>query len=206
MKDFKVHILGVLKNVQAPQRNLILRARGRPAAETGVIAGMSGSPVYIDGALIGASLFIGAFPKEPIAGITPIGEMIEATEPAARAAPPPRAGSNCHPERRRRRDPRELRARREFRRSPADVQGSAARVAGSQMGALCARSPPLMSERHDRRRRSGRVDVPRRGLHADAFRRSGRGDARLTRIRSSPAIRSASRSSAATARWAPPAR
>jgi len=81
MKDFKVHILGVLKNVQAPQRNLILaRLEGGPLAETGVIAGMSGSPVYIDGRLVGAvSYSIGAFPKEPIAGITPIGEMIDAT-------------------------------------------------------------------------------------------------------------------------------
>jgi hypothetical protein len=90
MKDFKVHILGVLKNVQAPQRNLILaRLEGGPLAETGVIAGMSGSPVYIDGRLVGAvSYSIGAFPKEPIAGITPIGEMIEATADTA-----PRRGS-----------------------------------------------------------------------------------------------------------------
>ena len=81
MKDFKVHILGVLKNVQAPQRNLILaKLEGGPLADTGVIAGMSGSPVYIDGRLVGAvSYSIGAFPKEPIAGITPIAEMIEAT-------------------------------------------------------------------------------------------------------------------------------
>ena len=81
LKDFKVHILGVLKNVQAPKRNLILaRLEGGPLAETGVIAGMSGSPVYIDGRLVGAvSYSIGAFPKEPIAGITPIGEMIDAT-------------------------------------------------------------------------------------------------------------------------------
>src|SRR4051812_2203332 len=81
MKDFKVHILGVLKNVQAPQRNLILaKLEGGPLAETGVIAGMSGSPVYIDGRLIGAvSYSIGSFPREPIAGITPIAEMIEAT-------------------------------------------------------------------------------------------------------------------------------
>jgi hypothetical protein len=81
MTEFKVHILGVLKNVQAPQRNLILaRLEGGPLAQTGVIAGMSGSPVYIDGRLIGAvSYSIGAFPKEPIAGITPIAEMIAAT-------------------------------------------------------------------------------------------------------------------------------
>ena len=81
MQEFKVHILGVLKNVQAPQRNLILaRLEGGPLAQTGVIAGMSGSPVYIDGRLVGAvSYSIGAFPKEPIAGITPIEEMIAAT-------------------------------------------------------------------------------------------------------------------------------
>jgi hypothetical protein len=81
LQDFKVHILGVLKNVQAPKRNLILaRLEGGPLAETGVIAGMSGSPVYIDGKLVGAvSYSIGSFPKEPIAGITPIGEMIDAT-------------------------------------------------------------------------------------------------------------------------------
>ena len=85
MQDFKVHILGVLKNVQAPQRNLILaRLEGGPLAQTGVIAGMSGSPVYVDGRLIGAvSYSIGAFPKEPIAGITPIGEMIDATNDAS---------------------------------------------------------------------------------------------------------------------------
>ena len=81
LQDFKVHILGVLRNVQAPKRNLILaRLEGGPLAETGVIAGMSGSPVYIDGRLVGAvSYSIGSFPKEPIAGITPIGEMIDAT-------------------------------------------------------------------------------------------------------------------------------
>ena len=81
MQDFKVHILGVLKNVQAPQRNLILaRLEGGPLAETGVIAGMSGSPVYIDGRLVGAvSYALGAFSKEPIAGITPIAEMTDST-------------------------------------------------------------------------------------------------------------------------------
>ena len=80
LADFKVHILGVLRNVIGPSRNLILaRLEGGPLAHTGVIAGMSGSPVYIDGRLVGAvSYSLGAFSKEPIAGITPIGEMIEA--------------------------------------------------------------------------------------------------------------------------------
>jgi hypothetical protein len=79
-EEFEAHILGVLRNVMGPQRHLILaRLEGGPLAETGVIAGMSGSPVYIEGRLIGAvSYSIGAFSKEPIAGITPIAEMIEA--------------------------------------------------------------------------------------------------------------------------------
>src|SRR3982750_4499558 len=88
LQEFKAHILGVLHNVQGPHRDLILaRLEGGPLAETGVIAGMSGSPVYIDGRLIGAvSYSIGAFAKEPIAGITPIAEMIEATAQSSRRA------------------------------------------------------------------------------------------------------------------------
>jgi hypothetical protein len=80
LDEFKVHILGVLRNVIGPRRNLILaRLEGGPLAQTGVIAGMSGSPVYIEGRLVGAvSYALGAFSKEPIAGITPIDEMIEA--------------------------------------------------------------------------------------------------------------------------------
>jgi len=80
LEEFKVHILGVLRNVIGPRRNLILaRLEGGPLANTGVIAGMSGSPVYIDGRLVGAvSYSLGQFAKEPIAGITPIGEMTEA--------------------------------------------------------------------------------------------------------------------------------
>jgi len=89
LDEFKVHILGVLRNVIGPRRNLILaRLEGGPLAETGVIAGMSGSPVYVDGRLVGAvSYSLGQFSKEPIAGITPIDEMIEAaTFPAPRRA------------------------------------------------------------------------------------------------------------------------
>jgi len=87
LKDFKVHILGVLHNVQGPRRDLILaRLEGAGLAESGVAQGMSGSPVYIDGRLVGAvSYSIGAFSKEPIAGITPIAEMKEATPLPRRA-------------------------------------------------------------------------------------------------------------------------
>jgi hypothetical protein len=81
LEDFKVHILGVMRNVIGPKRSLILaRLEGGPLAKTGVIAGMSGSPVYVDGKLIGAvSYALGQFSTEPIAGITPIAEMVDAT-------------------------------------------------------------------------------------------------------------------------------
>jgi hypothetical protein len=81
IEEFKVHIIGVLRNVVGPNRNLVLaRLEGGPLAKTGVIAGMSGSPVYIEGRLLGAvSYQLGQFPKEAIAGITPIGEMTDAT-------------------------------------------------------------------------------------------------------------------------------
>ena len=80
IEEFKVHIIGVIHNVIGPRRDLILaRLEGGPLEKTGVIAGMSGSPVYIDGQLVGAvSYSLGAFSKEPIAGITPISEMIDA--------------------------------------------------------------------------------------------------------------------------------
>ncbi len=80
IEEFKVHVIGVLRNVIGPKRDLILaKLEGGPLAQTGVIAGMSGSPVYIDGQLVGAvSYSLGAFSKEPIAGITPITEMIDA--------------------------------------------------------------------------------------------------------------------------------
>jgi hypothetical protein len=87
LDEFKVHIIGVLRNSIGPRRNLILaRLEGGPLANTGVIAGMSGSPVYIDGRLVGAvSYSLGQFSKEAIAGITPIGEMTEdATLPGPR--------------------------------------------------------------------------------------------------------------------------
>jgi len=86
VEEFKAHILGVLENAMGPNRNLILaRLEGGPLATTGVIAGMSGSPVSIDGRLIGAvSYSLGSFSREPIAGITPIDEMVDATRSTSR--------------------------------------------------------------------------------------------------------------------------
>jgi SpoIVB peptidase S55 len=74
-----VEVLGVLKNANGPKGDIILvRLGGAKAKYTGVVAGMSGSPVYLNGKLAGAVAFrIGEFSKEPIAGVTPISEMLE---------------------------------------------------------------------------------------------------------------------------------
>jgi hypothetical protein len=74
-----VEILGVLPNAAGPKSDIILaRLHGKKVEYTGVVAGMSGSPVYIDGKLVGAIAYrIGQFSKEPIAGITPIAQMLE---------------------------------------------------------------------------------------------------------------------------------
>ena len=77
ISEFDVEILGVLRNV-APRQSIILaRLSGGPLEETGIMAGMSGSPVYIDGRLAGAVALGFQFSKAPIAGITPIEQMIE---------------------------------------------------------------------------------------------------------------------------------
>ncbi|HEX4066623.1 MAG TPA: SpoIVB peptidase S55 [Acidobacteriaceae bacterium] len=77
-----VEILGVLHNAIGPRLDMILaRLEGTKPDYTGVVAGMSGSPVYIDGRLVGAlSYRIGQFSKEPIAGITPISAMLGVEE------------------------------------------------------------------------------------------------------------------------------
>jgi len=74
-----VEVLGILKNANGPKGDIILvRLSGEKAEYTGVVAGMSGSPVYLEGKLAGALAFrIGEFSKEPIAGVTPIAEMFE---------------------------------------------------------------------------------------------------------------------------------
>lgn len=73
---FEVEIIDVMKN-STPKGNIILaRVKGNILEQSGVIAGMSGSPVYIDGKLIGAVALAWPFAKEPVCGITPIGEML----------------------------------------------------------------------------------------------------------------------------------
>jgi hypothetical protein len=89
VEEFQVEFLGVLKNALAPKRDVILaRLSGGPLENTGVIAGMSGSPVYVDGKLVGAVALSFPFAKEPLAGITPIEQMMQVVpEPAVAPAP-----------------------------------------------------------------------------------------------------------------------
>lgn len=97
VEEFDLEILGVLRNLLGPGQHIILaRLLGEKVKDIGVAAGMSGSPVYIEGKLVGAlSLRFGAFTREPIAGITPIENMQraaqlegEAAQPAASVTPP----------------------------------------------------------------------------------------------------------------------
>jgi hypothetical protein len=82
IEEFDVEILGILHNFQ-PRKNLILAKLSNSILEnTGVMEGMSGSPVYIEGKLAGAVAYSFPFAKEPIAGITPIEEMLAISETA----------------------------------------------------------------------------------------------------------------------------
>ncbi|MCI0378898.1 MAG: hypothetical protein L0215_14925 [Gemmataceae bacterium] len=77
IESFDAEVIGVLKNVN-PGRDMILcRLSGLNLDKTGVIAGMSGSPIYIQNKLLGAVAFAWPFGKEPIAGVTPFSQMHE---------------------------------------------------------------------------------------------------------------------------------
>src|SRR5689334_7676968 len=88
IEEFNVEILGVLENFE-PKGSLILgRLSGGPLEHTGVMQGMSGSPVYIDGKLVGAVAMAFPFAKDPIAGIRPIEDMLRSD--AGNGVPQPR--------------------------------------------------------------------------------------------------------------------
>lgn len=87
VEEFDVEILGVLANTSAKRSIILARLGGRNLESTGVIQGMSGSPVYVDGKLVGAVAFSFPFSKEPIAGLTPIEEMLAIAESSRSSAP-----------------------------------------------------------------------------------------------------------------------
>jgi hypothetical protein len=88
IEEFQVEILGVLENLGPKQSVILARLSGGPLENTGVMQGMSGSPVYIDGRLVGAVALAFSFAKEPIAGIRPIEEMLAVSgqQPAPQTA------------------------------------------------------------------------------------------------------------------------
>jgi hypothetical protein len=91
IEEFQVEILGVLDNIGPKQSLILARLSGGPLVKTGVLQGMSGSPVYIGGRLVGALAMAFAFSTEPIAGIRPIEEMLRVRESAAPSLRPAHA-------------------------------------------------------------------------------------------------------------------
>lgn len=90
IEKFDLEVIGVLDNFLGPKQSIILvQLKGPKVEHTGVVAGMSGSPVYLDGKLAGAlSLKLGVFTKEPIAGVTPIQDVLNPpSQPAATQVP-----------------------------------------------------------------------------------------------------------------------
>src|SRR5437588_103606 len=86
-QEFGVEVLGVLPGFPAPRQSVIIaRLSGAQVDRTSVFAGMSGSPVYIDGRRVGAVAYAFPFEKEPIAGITPIKQMFDMFERGGRAS------------------------------------------------------------------------------------------------------------------------
>jgi len=92
IEEFQVEIMGVLKNVQPKQDLILARLSGGPLEKTGVIQGMSGSPVYINGRLLGAVAFSFPYAKDPIAGIQPIAQMLDLLDRRTPAATPAAVG------------------------------------------------------------------------------------------------------------------
>src|SRR5712692_5021276 len=86
VEKFDLEVIGILPNLMGPKHSIILvELKGPKVEHTGVVAGMSGSPVYIEGKLAGAlSLKFGIFTKEPLAGVTPIENMLEVESAATR--------------------------------------------------------------------------------------------------------------------------
>jgi hypothetical protein len=95
-----LEVIGVLHNAVGPNLDVILvRLLGDKVQQTGVVAGMSGSPVYIDGKLVGAlALKLGSFTKEAIGGVTPIANMLEIQRPPVALPTPSRSASAGTPE------------------------------------------------------------------------------------------------------------
>jgi len=92
VEEFQVEILGVLENIGPKESIILARLKGGPLEKTGVMQGMSGSPVYIDGKLVGAVALGFPMATEAIAGIRPIEEMLR-VDPVTKAGRSVQAGN-----------------------------------------------------------------------------------------------------------------
>src|SRR5271168_844067 len=100
IEKFDLVVIGVLDNFMGPRESIILvQLKGEKVEHTGVVAGMSGSPVYLEGKLAGAlSLKLGVFTKEPIAGVTPIHEVLDPLGSAGGVSAKPSAQNFAWPQ------------------------------------------------------------------------------------------------------------
>ena len=100
IEKFDLVVIGVLDNFLGPRESIILvQLKGEKVEHTGVVAGMSGSPVYLEGKLAGAlSLKLGVFTKEPIAGVTPIHEVLDPLGSAGGVSAKPSAQNFAWPQ------------------------------------------------------------------------------------------------------------
>jgi len=80
IESFDIEVLGVLKNWEARNDMILIKMTGGPLEKTGIIAGMSGSPVYINDKLVGAVSHGWSYSKDAIAGVTPIKAMMDVLE------------------------------------------------------------------------------------------------------------------------------
>lgn len=93
VERFDVEVLGVVPRAAADRAQIVVRVSGKGLEESGIVAGMSGSPVYLEGKLAGAIASGWGFSKSPIGGVTPIESMLRIDEPDAPGARgAPRAG------------------------------------------------------------------------------------------------------------------
>ncbi len=79
IEEFPVEVVSVMRHASSDGDIVLVRCLGERLEHTGIAAGMSGSPVYIDGKLLGAIALGWPFSKDPIAGVTPIEQMLTST-------------------------------------------------------------------------------------------------------------------------------
>lgn len=91
---FQAEVLGVVSRGSGPQRLVICRLSGPEVERTGVLQGMSGSPIYVGGRLLGALSTGWAFSKEPLCGVTPAEEMLAVRDRAGSGTSAPAAAGS----------------------------------------------------------------------------------------------------------------